>query len=63
MVTLMEDLLLEAGEVVHDQCLLSWVHEVDAVGSGDEAEAAYGEQVTEFVSHYLKLYLIQMEPM
>lgn len=63
MITLVEDLLLETGEVVHDERLLSGIHEVDAVGCGDQPEAANGKQVTEFVSHYLKLYLIQMEPM
>lgn len=61
MVTLMEHLLLETSEVVHDQRLLSGIDQVDAVGKGEEAEASECEQLTEFVSHDLKLYLIQME--
>lgn len=61
MVTLMEHLLLETREVVHDQRLLSRIDQVDAVGNGEEAEASESEQLTELVSHDLKLYLIQME--
>lgn len=60
MVALVEHLLLEAGEVVHDERLLAGVDEVDAVGHREEAEAAEGQQLTELVSHDLNLYLIQI---
>lgn len=32
MITLMEHLFLETGEVVHDESLLSGVNQIDAVG-------------------------------
>ena len=54
MVTLMEYLLLEPGEVVHDEGLLSRIDQVDAVGYGQESDAAQSEELTELVSHNLK---------
>lgn len=51
MVTLVEDLLLQSSEIVHDEGLLSGVDEIDAVGCGDKAEAAEGEQLTQSACH------------
>jgi hypothetical protein len=55
MISLVEDLLLQAGEIVHDEGLLSGVDEVETVGSGEESEAADSEQLTELVRHYRKI--------
>jgi hypothetical protein len=51
MVALMEDLFLEACEVVHDEGLLSGVNQEDAVGSSDETDTAECQQLTELVRH------------
>jgi hypothetical protein len=47
----MEDALLEAGEVVHNEGLLSGVDQVEAVGGGDQSEAGEGEKLAELVRH------------
>ena len=51
----MEDLLLESGEVVHDEGLLSGVDEVDAVGGSEQSEAAQRQQLAELVRHYRRI--------
>ncbi len=56
----MEDALLQAGEVVHDEGLLARVHQVETVGGSDESEAGEGEQLAELIRHPQDYILIQM---
>jgi hypothetical protein len=54
-IALVEDALLKAGKVVHDEGLLSGVDQIEAVGSGQQCEAAQRQQLAELVRHYRRI--------
>jgi hypothetical protein len=55
-----EDVLLQASEVVHDERLLPRIDEVETVGGSDQSEAGQGEQLAEPIRHPQDYILIQM---
>ena len=54
-IALVEDLLLQSSEVVHDKGLLPRIDKVDAVGCSEQSNAAKCQQLTQFVRHQLYL--------